>query len=476
MASDVDDLNPAHRAEQDIADAAENISETKDVIVVDENIKKLQEQRAKEEQRKKAESEAVTEVSAERVATPILEYMSTRNRARVLIVTSNQLVYEKGSEIVRHLLELEQMFAEVHVIVVGANRSKPGRQRIGESVWIYASPSRAWWRVAFDARATAKKELSFSGGFRPDIVIAEDPFEAGLAGFLIAKRYERPFQVHVKVDFIDETFRKRHKKNKWRVHIANYVLKRIECVRTQTAYMQKRIIEKYHLTQSQVEVLPIFYDIAAWKEVKPIINVKRLYPKFKFVLLHVSAMNEFSHTDAVIDGLFYILRQYPTIGLVIVGNGPDREELEARVRGYKLSEQIKFETGEVDVLSFIKTSQVLIHTSEETTQDKIILQAAISEVPIICGNVGLASELFVDEESVLLCPVDSPPCFGEKVNRILNQNPLRQKLAMNAESEVTDRMEQDYGAYMGAYQGSIERCLVATDEAPVEAQTEATSI
>ena len=173
-------------------------------------------------------------------------------------------------------------------------------------------------------------------------------------------------------------------------------------------------------------------------------------------------MNPLSYTAAVIDGLYYILRQYPTIGLVIVGDGPDREALQKRVMGYGLQEHIIFESAkDIDVLSYIKTSQVVIHTSEETTQDRIILQAAAAEVPMVCGNYGLASQLFIDEESILMCPVDSPPCFGEKVNRLLNDNRLRHVLSMNARREVEERIEQDYTTYMNAYRSSIERCIVA---------------
>ena len=456
MAQDPEELNPALRAEQDISKATSGISDTEDITVVDENLKRVQEARGVEE------SEAtVTEVAEEKVATPVLEYASTRNRARLLILTSDQRVYTVGSEAHSHLLELEAMFAEVHVIVLGRKKRTEGVQRVGTAVWVYTSASRFWWRMAFDARRVAKKELSFGGGFRPDIIIADDPFEAGLAGLLIAKRYQRPFQVHVKIDFLDAGFKHRQKLNKWRAAIARYVLKRTTCIRTQTAYMQKRVMDKYKRAASQVEVLPIFYDLSAWRSAIPIVDIKDLYPEFKFVLLHVSTMNALSYTAAVIDGLFYILRQYPTIGLVILGDGPDREALEERVAEYNLSGQIKFEPRNVDVLSYVKTAQVLIHTSEETTEDKVILQAATAEVPIVCGNFGLASELFVNEESVLLCPVDSPPCFGEKVNRLLNDNRLRQTLAMNARQEVADRVEQNHVAYINAYRASIERCLVA---------------
>jgi len=465
MASTPEDFNPAHRAERDISNATEHVSDVPDIVFVDEGLRKLQEKNIAKEKQEEVEANMITEVSAERSAAPVIQYESTRNRARLLFITTNRLVYDEKSEMRKSVLELERMFAEVHVMVLGTEKQRSKKaERISESVWMYPVHSKFWWKSAFDARRVANKALAFGNGFRPDIVIADGPFEDGLAGLLIAKKYQRPFQLHIKEDFFDATFPHRRNKNKWRIHIANYVLKRASCVRTHTAYLQKRIMERYGLSETQVEVLPVFYDLQTWIHAVPVMDIKKKYPEFKFTLLHISTMNKLSFTGAVIDGLFYILRQYPTIGLVVVGDGPDKEKLKEQVEAYSLSKQIKFEDDAVDVLSYIKTAQVLIHTSEETSQDQIILQAAISEVPIVCGNYGLASELFIDEESVLLCPVDSPPCFGEKINRLLNDNPLRTRLAMNARNEVLSRIEQDYGSYMNAYRSSIERCLVTEEK------------
>jgi len=455
-------LDPAKRAEADLSEATEHVSDAEGIVVVGENVRELQEKQQQKEQQKEYEEAIATEATEEREAAPVLEYTSTRNDARILLVTSDPLVYQQGSEAQLRILEMEKMFAEVHVIVLEGTTAKHKKpERISQTVWIYASSARFWWLTAFSAKRVAKKQLSFAEGFRADLVIADDPFEAGWAGSMIAKKYKRPFQVHVRVDYFDPSFKKRAKHNAWRIRMAKRVMKRTSCVRTSSEYLRRRTMEAYGLDEVQAQVLPVYYDIEAWKNAVPSMSLKQKYPQFKFTLLHVSTMNRLSYTAAIIDGLFYILRQYPTIGLVIVGDGPDREDLQERVARYQLERQIAFESrSNIDVLSYIKTADALIHTSEETSQDQIILQAAVAEVPIVCGNYGIASQLFVNEESVLLCPVDSPPCFGSKVNELLNDNLLRRKLTMAAQSEVLERIEQDYGAYMNAYRSSIEQCLV----------------
>jgi glycosyltransferase involved in cell wall biosynthesis len=456
------EYNPAKRAEKGISAAAAHAEDTEYVEVVDEELREKGRGREASARASEAALAAAVEAAAERAASSVVESAAVRNDARLLVITRDRAVFSKDSAAARRMLELGNLFSEVHVIVLTDRRGKAEASvRLGSYVWLYPTNSRSWWRAILDARRIARTQLQFGGSFRPDLVIAEDPFEAGLAGRLIARKYRRPLQVQVGNDFLDPGFKKRERHNGWRLRFANRVLPRATCVRTQSAYMRARLIERYGLTKETVEILPVFYNLNAWRDAAPSVKLALRYPQFRFILLHVSSMNELSYSGVVIDGLFYILRQYPTIGLVIVGEGPASESLKTRVAAYGLSGQIVFEPPTVDLLSYIQTANVVIHTSAETALDRIVLMAAAVEVPLVCGAIGVASELFIDGQSVLLCPVDSPPCFGEKVNMLLNDNALRQKLALNARDEVFARVEQDYTVYANAYRASIERCLIA---------------
>ncbi|MDP2650357.1 MAG: glycosyltransferase family 4 protein, partial [bacterium] len=382
-----------------------------------------------------------------------------------LVITCDTSIFHDGSAAAKRALELASLFSEVHVIVLYLNtKDEVHSKRLGADVWVYRTHSSYWWKTIWDAHKVAKRQLHFGGGFRPDIIIADDPFEAGMAGYFISKKYNRPLQAHIKTDFFDPLFKARAPHNAWRMLMAGFLLPRVSCIRTQSEYMRGRIIEHFKKPEKEVAVLPVFYDLNAWRDAVPPFRLSERYPQFKFTLFHASSMNALSHTGEIIDGLFYILRQYPTIGLIIVGEGPDTPSLKQRVKEYSLSSQIIFEPMQTDLLPYVKSANVVIHASVEALLDRVVLMAAAVGVPMVCGSSGLASELFVDNESVMLCPVDSPPCFGEKVNKLLNDNALRRKLAMNARGEVAARVEQNYRTYLESYRASIEQCLLAEKE------------
>jgi len=455
--------NPTERAAADISDAVEEIDvDNRDVEIVDPKLRKKAKEIEERQKAKKAEAEKVREAVLERMSAPVVARQSERNDARLLIITRDVRIMEEDEASLKRIFEYAQMFAEVHVIVLSV-RSAAGShstKRVGDDIWLYPTNSRFWWKTFMDAKHVAGKQLVFGESFRPDLIIAEDPFESGMAGKAIAHAYNRPFEVHVEENFFAEAFATLQPHNRLRKFITRLVLPHASCVRTTSEYLKDKLLGEFDELNGRVEIFPIFYDLESWDTAPQTINLKEKFPQFRFLLLHVSTMDERSHTESVIDGIFYILRQYTSIGLVIIGEGPRRGKIEEMVTEYNLTKQVVFASKSTDVLSSMRSADVLIHASSEVVEDEIVLKGATVGIPMVCGNVGLAVDIFRDEESVLLCPLNSPPCFGEKLNRLLNDNALRESLVLNARTVVKENITQDYELYLRAYRESIERCLV----------------
>ncbi len=131
-------LDPARRAEMGITAAAGEIEVSEDVVIVDEKLRVKEEERIAIAVQQRADDENVFAVTEERAAAPVVEVASTRNNARLLVLTRDVSIYEEGSAALAHVMELSNMFAEVHVIVL--NESKFGKfekKRVTERLWLY---------------------------------------------------------------------------------------------------------------------------------------------------------------------------------------------------------------------------------------------------------------------------------------------------------------------------------------------------
>ncbi len=409
------------------------------------------------------ESDLVAGVTGEesRMSAPVLQTYSERDTVRLLICTKEASVFEPGSYWQRRLLELSGLFAEIHVIVLteksGGETQKV--ERLSESVWVYSTASSGPLFTAYDAYRVACEQLTFLGGFRADLVIAEDPFESGIAAHFIAKKFNRPLQVHLFQDFFDPEWKARDPHSGIRLLLARFLFKHGPDVRTQSENIRQSILGLYPSLEANVEVLPLYHDLKGWREIAPEFDLKERYPRFKFVILHISSMRPKSHTSEVIAGVLPLLNLYPTIGLVIVGSGPLRGAIEKQVTESGMAGRIVFEPEQANVISHMKSAHVLVHLSEDAEEDVTVLEAASVRLPIIGLNMGMAGTLFKNGESAFLCESVDPVAVSRYLRMFLNDNSARLQLAVRAEEVVFERVEQDYEAYLRAYRTSIERSL-----------------
>lgn len=465
--SDLPDLDPSRRAVSDLNKHIDTKELHEDIVILDEKL----EERIREEQNEVAErvEEAVTnvpEVREEvlardaRQAAPILETVSDRDSMRLLIFTKNTTYRQLGSLSQKRLMEFSGLFAEIHVVLLSEMSDEPQATiRLADNIWLYSTESTSWWKAGIDAYRVANEQLVFAGGFRADIVIAEDPFESGVAGYFIARKYERPFQVHVLEDIFDSEFKERDPHNALRLFVAKHILNRSNCIRTASEYLRTKVTEAYPEHGEVTEALPLYYNLEVWRDMTPTVNLKERYPQFKFIILHISGMHARSHTIEVIHGAAPLLRMYPTIGLVIIGNGPYRSAVEKQVIALGVQSQIAFEPVPDEVISYMKSANVLVHLSDDPAEDTVVLEAAAVKLPVIASGENIAGTLFVHNESAFLCNGPDPACVSHHLRAFLNDNLSRTRFAMNAQEAVFERIEQDYAAYLRAYRASIERCV-----------------
>lgn len=465
------ELDPSKRATSHLNSALDSDSEIpEDLVIVNEKIASLVSEKAQAKIQKSAPDEMVIPVDAvpqvklkeARQEASVLPPVNERRPARILVLTKDLSILDEGSSAYTRVTDLRKRFFEIHIVMLNrtAFSGELSITRLFDNVWMYPVNAPSDWRLTYDAYKVIKEQLVFSGGFRADIIIAEDVSESGLVGWYVSKKYERPFELHIHEDFFDPAYVAAKKYSFLYEWCASFVLEHVKHVRTKTEFQREAVLFSRPELEATTECLPQFYNLNAWKDFEPVINLHERYPDFKFILLTISSMHTSSHTTELLNGIAPILRQYSSLGLVILGNGPLRTDIEHQVIDLGIQDQVEFEPLPIEVLSYLKTANVFIHLSEERSDDTLLIQAGISKIPIIANNAGLGSTLFVHDESAYLCAHNDVSCIRESVNTLLSHNQDRMRIGYNAFETVLDRVDQNYQAYLEEYAESIERCVV----------------
>ncbi len=384
---------------------------------------------------------------------------STRTKTRVLFVSTDTVLLTPNTELRDKLASLNTVFDEVHIMVIEvAGIKRVTSEKIADRVFVCSITTPHWWRVGKAAELLAREQLQFTDGFRADIVVALDPFLAGYAAKTLADTYTRPFQVHLLSDPFSDTFLYSHKHAKWLQRLARHVLSHTAsvCVVSETI---KDKVQKHFRHLREPVLLPRFYNI---KDILAKTDSPTLIPpkltRFKFVALYVGALNHDSTFYRAIDAARTMLRS-PSIALVVIGDGPMKKEFQKRAEIFGIKEQIIFEPATVDVVSYMRTSHLLVCTDTTPESEEVVIKAAAVGLPLLLARTELREDIFTDDQNAFLCHKDDTIEFAQKLSKFLNNNAIRIQFSREARTTIKDRLHEDPEVFKIAYRDAIESVL-----------------
>jgi len=451
-------IDPSERATKGLeAHLEAGNLETEDITVVDAELQKTV---SKSQEASIKEAPVTRAVDAELSAERLTE-TSERRKVRVLFVSDDDSLFTEGSMSQLRMAEYSSLFEEVHVIVCTKTQYEFGGLKLRENVWVYPTKSRSSWFFIYDAYKTVQRELFFADTFRADVVGASNPFLVGCAGYFIARHFKRGFYLEILTNSLEKKLRHLSRYDSWRQRVARFLLKRADRIRVCETRVKDVIRSLYPAIAEKVSVLPFFADIEALKNANPEWDLHAKYPKFQFIMLLVADFIPESNIPLAIEASQFVLRQYESVGMILVGTGPEEKKIRDRIKAKNLQTKIIIEKPEKSRASYFKTANIFISTASDGGDIDSLISAAVSRLPIITSQVGVAADLFVHERSALLCQVGDLACFIRSINAFLSNNTLRVSCVQNAESDVIRLIEGNKETHNRLVRENIERAMVA---------------
>jgi glycosyltransferase involved in cell wall biosynthesis len=125
--------------------------------------------------------------------------------------------------------------------------------------------------------------------------------------------------------------------------------------------------------------------------------------------------------------------------LLIVGDGPERERLEAAARSPGMAERVHFAGQISDVKPYYAAADLLVLPSHSEGSPYVLLEAMAAGLPIVATAVGGVPEMVKDEESALLVPPRDPQKMAAAIARVLKDAELARRLRLNAAALIATR-------------------------------------
>ena len=122
-----------------------------------------------------------------------------------------------------------------------------------------------------------------------------------------------------------------------------------------------------------------------------------------------------------------------TVGLVIVGDGPMRPQIEARIDKLGLRERIVLAGNRSDVVPWLQAIDIFAlpsYANEGVPQ--ALMQAMLTGLPCVTTDVGSIAEVAADGRTALVVPPRDVQALRAALGRLLDDGVLRQQLGETA--------------------------------------------
>jgi N-acetyl-alpha-D-glucosaminyl L-malate synthase BshA len=183
---------------------------------------------------------------------------------------------------------------------------------------------------------------------------------------------------------------------------------------------------KHFNTKKHIEVIPNFIDFDRFSK-KPREHFKAaVAPPNTFIITHTSNFRKVKRVEDVVK-VFGKIREKIPAKLLLVGDGPERQNIEMLCREMDLCDSISFLGKQDPVEEILSISDLFLMPSETESFGLAALEAMACEVPVISSNAGGIPELNIDGETGFLCDVGDVNSMAEKAIYILT-DPTRLKL------------------------------------------------
>ena len=182
---------------------------------------------------------------------------------------------------------------------------------------------------------------------------------------------------------------------------------------------------------NEIEVIYNFIDFSRFHKMHKNHFKVAIAPNGEKIITHVSNFRKVKRVQDVIE-VFSLVRAKLPCKLFLIGDGPERRNLEALCREKGLCDEIRFFGKQEAVEELLDISDLFIMPSENESFGLAALEAMACEVPVISTDVGGLPEVNIHGKTGYLSRVGDVKDMAENAIAILSNDDLHSELKKGA--------------------------------------------
>ncbi|MBB5342498.1 glycosyltransferase family 4 protein [Tunturibacter empetritectus] len=199
--------------------------------------------------------------------------------------------------------------------------------------------------------------------------------------------------------------------------------------------------EKIHLVRNGIDLRPFENALPSLREISshdrsPIVGL-------------VGRLATEKGVDIFLRAAARVLVQLPSTKFVVVGDGPDREQLELHIDELQIRKNLSMLGRRDDMPSVYASLDIMVSASRREGLPIAILEGMASSLPIVATAVGAVPTIVLNGSTGVLVPAEDVEALASEIAKLLINPAQRQQLGAAAKKLIEEefsaqRMTADY--------------------------------
>lgn len=244
--------------------------------------------------------------------------------------------------------------------------------------------------------------------------------------------------------------------------VVNFSINQSDGVTAVSEYLKEETYSRFEIN-NEIRVVPNFVDIERFQHSDKNHFKKAICPNGEFIIAHVSNFRKVKRVEDCVRVFRKVLDSGIKAKLLLVGDGPERESVEALCRELGTCQHTLMLGKQEKIEEMLSITDVFLLPSASETFGLAALEAMSCKVPVVSSNIGGIPELNVHDETGYLCNLGDVDAMADYTVQILSNEDLKARLSKNARKhaetfEITHIISQ-YENYYEEVSENLQRKL-----------------
>ena len=212
--------------------------------------------------------------------------------------------------------------------------------------------------------------------------------------------------------------------------VVSYSINHSDAVTAVSESLKQDTYKNFNI-QKNIEVIPNFIDFSRFKKHKKDHFKKAIAPNNEFILVHTSNFRKVKRIEDVVK-IFKQVHQTLPSKLLLIGDGPERTNIEMLARELGVFDKITFLGKQEQIEEILSVCDLFLLTSETESFGLAALEAMACEVPVISTNTGGIPEVNIDGETGFTSQVGDVEGMSKNAIKLLQNEDMLKAFKKNA--------------------------------------------